>query len=418
MTTPLFDIAAEKELLASAIFKENAVYKLMECDENIFYSSENRTVFLALQELYHADEKIDLSSLRLVLRDRVKSEYLVELVQCQYVANVDYIIKGLKEKAYKRELMTLSKDLYLSAKTGAIEFQDFVNRIIEINDEINSPEQSLFTTMAEMSDMNLDDIYQSGNFIKTGIPSLDHNILGMFKGQLIVLAAPPGMGKTTLAWQIACNVPDSIFISMEMKRHELYAKLLSRYTDISTLRIEGKQCTDDEIKKLIHAQNRIKNEIRLTLFDSDLGYFKMINTVKKLAKQKNVSMVAIDYLQLIEGAPGENHENRISTITRTCKKLAFNLNIPVVLLSQLTKDVLKEGREPTLGDLRGSGAIGQDADSVIFLYEKDSDHYLTIAKLRKGQIGRVRNLVFNKVSSRFDSIDTDHDDSSTRYFQD
>lgn len=418
MTTPLFDIAAEKELLASAIFKENAVYKLMECDENIFYSSENRTVFLALQELYHADEKIDLSSLRLVLRDRVKSEYLIELVQCQYVANVDYIIKGLREKAYKRELMTLSRDLYSSVKSGAIEFRDFVNRIIEINDEINSPADSMFTTMAEMSDMNLDDIYQSGNFIKTGITSLDHNILGMFKGQLIVLAAPPGMGKTTLAWQIACNVPDSIFISMEMKRHELYAKLLSRYTDISTLRIEGKQCTDDEIKKLIHAQAKIKNEIRLTLFDSDLGYFKMINTIKKVAKQKNVSMVAIDYLQLIEGAPGENHENRISTVTRTCKKLAFNLNIPVILLSQLTKDVLKEGREPTLGDLRGSGAIGQDADSVIFLYEKDADHYLTIAKLRKGQIGRVRNLKFNKVSSRFDSIDTDHDDSSTRYFQD
>jgi replicative DNA helicase len=413
----MIDISAEKELLSAAIFKDTAVYKIMECDEKIFYSHENKIIFQAMSQLYHADEKVDLSSLRLVLGDRIKPEYLADIMQCQYVANIDYIIRELKQKAYKRELMTLAKDLYVSVKSGKVEFQDFVNRIIEINDELNSPEESLFTTMAEMSDLNLDDIFQSDNYVKTGIPALDEHILGMFKGQLIVFAAPPGMGKTTLAWQIACNVPDSIFISLEMKRQELYAKLLSRYTDISTLRIEGKQCTDDEVLKLLKAKEKIKKEIRLTLFDSDLGYFKMINTVKKLAKQKNVSMVAIDYLQLIEGAPGENHENRISTVTRTCKKLAFNLNIPVVLLSQLTKDVLKEGREPTLGDLRGSGAIGQDADSVVFLYEKDADHYLTIGKLRKGRIGRVANLKFNKASSRFDSIDLIHA-VNPEYFQD
>lgn len=411
------DINAEKELLSAALFKENAIYKIMECDEKIFYSPENKIIFNALSQLYHADEKIDISSLRLVLGNKIKPEYLAEIMECHYVANIDFIIKGLKQKAYKRELMTLSKDLYTAVKNNALEFKDFVNRIIEINDELNSPEESLYTTMAEMSDMNLDDIYISDNYIKTGIPALDDRILGMFKGQLIILAAPPGMGKTTLAWQIACNVPDSIFISLEMKRQELYAKLLSRYTDISTLRIEGKQCSGDDVAKLLKAQEQIKKDIKLTLFDSDIGYFNLINNVKKLAKQKNVSMIAIDYLQLIEGAPGENNENRISAITRTCKKLAFNLNIPVVLLSQLTKDVIKEDRAPTLGDLRGSGAIGQDADIVIFLYEENNEHSLSIGKSRKGKIGKVGGLTFNKISSRFDSIDYRHA-ANPEYFQD
>lgn len=411
------DINAEKELLSAALFKENAIYKIMECDEKIFYSPENKIIFNALSQLYHADEKIDISSLRLVLGNKIKPEYLAEIMECHYVANIDFIIKGLKQKAYKRELMTLSKDLYTAVKNNRVEFKDFVNRIIEINDELNSPEESLYTTMAEMSDMNLDDIYISDNYIKTGIPALDDRILGMFKGQLIILAAPPGMGKTTLAWQIACNVPDSIFISLEMKRQELYAKLLSRYTDISTLRIEGKQCSGDDVAKLLKAQEQIKKDIKLTLFDSDIGYFNLINNVKKLAKQKNVSMIAIDYLQLIEGAPGENNENRISAITRTCKKLAFNLNIPVVLLSQLTKDVIKEDRAPTLGDLRGSGAIGQDADIVIFLYEENNEHSLSIGKSRKGKIGKVGGLTFNKISSRFDSIDYRHA-ANPEYFQD
>lgn len=420
---PLHDIQAEKELLSSALFKESAIYKLMECDESMFYGGDNRAIFTAMQDLYTADQRIDMASLRMALAGKVNDAYLAELATCAPVVNVDYIITELRGKAYKRELMDLAKDLYKSVQTNGMEFNDFMERIIKINEELNAPVDSMFTTMADMSDMNLDDIFVADNYVKTKIPSLDGRIIGLFKGQLIVIAAPPGMGKTTLAWQIACNIHDSIFISMEMKRQELYAKLLSRYTGISTLKIESKCCTDDEIRKLVRAQQDVKRDIRLTLFDSDMPYFKLLNTLKKMCKQKPVSVIIIDYLQLIEGAPGENKEDRISTITRTCKKLAFGLNIPVVLLSQLTKDVLKEGREPTLGDLRGSGAIGQDADMVIFLYEKDvagsKNHFCTVAKLRKGAIGTVGDLQFNKACSRFDSIDYAHSDTiQPGYFQD
>lgn len=415
----LYDINAEKELLSSALFKESSIYKLMDCDESLFYHGDNRAVFNAMSELYIANQHIDLASLRMILSGKVNDAYLAELAVLPPVINVDFVIHGLKQKAYKRELMDLSKDLYKSVQSNAIEFQDFMNRIIEIYEEINAPNESAYTTMAEMSDMNLDDIFLSDNYVTTGIPSLDRRIVGLFKGQLVVIAAPPGMGKTTLAWQIASNIHDSIFISMEMKRQELYAKLLSRYTGIDTLKIEAKRCDDNEIRRLVKAQHEIKRDIKLTLFDKDMPYFAMMNTIKKIHKQKPASVIVIDYLQLIEGAPGENKEDRISTITRTCKKLAFGLNVPVILLSQLTKDVLKEGRAPTLGDLRGSGAIGQDADVVIFLYETESSgiktHHVETAKVRKGAIGHIGDLQFNKQASRFDSIDVIH---NTEYFQD
>ena len=210
------------------------------------------------------------------------------------------------------------------------------------------------------------------------------------------------MGKSTFAWNLATNINDTLFLSYEMERQELYAKLLARYSGVNSLRIEGKKCGDAEIQKLIPAIDEIKKNIRIKVYDYPLQFFRMISEIRKTCKQREVKAVFIDYLQLIDGAKGENKEDKISVITRTLKLLAKELKKPIVLLSQLTKDVLKDNRKPTLGDLRGSGAIGQDADVVIFLFEnKELETQLTIAKGRKGGLGDIDGISFEKNFSRF-----------------
>lgn len=409
--SPPHDTQSEKDILSSALLNETALLKLMECDENIFYFIDNRKIFNAITELFNADEKVDMSSVRTFLNGSVKEDYLISLSLCPTIHGIDYLISDLEKKSYQRELMSLSKDLYNSVISGDVCFKDFINRIIEINDKMNEPKQSECITVSELSEIDFDELYKSGNYLETGILGLDEKILGLFKGQLVVVAAPPGLGKSTLALQIACNINDSVYISLEMSREELYAKILSRYSEVNSQKIEGKKCDSSEVGRLLRAREEIKKEIRLTLFDSSISFFKLISRIKKICKSGNVKTIIIDYLQLVDGAPGANQEEKISKITRTLKLLAFSLKIPVVLLSQLTKDVLKEGRAPTLGDLRGSGAIGQDADVVIFLYDdKDNSHSISIGKCRKGQTGKLRGIEFEKKYSRFKNIETRYAD--------
>jgi replicative DNA helicase len=404
------NIIAEKEILCTAILKQDALFRLMEYSENIFFTSENRAVFLAMQSLFNADEKIDLTTLRTVLNDKL-GNYLIDLIQSNTVVNIDYVLNDLYHKQLQRELMFISQDLYKTVQSGDISYIDFIEKIIEIHEKINAPKLSECTTMSAMTELDLDEIFNSHNYIKTKIHALDDGLIGLFNGQLVVIAAPPGCGKTTLAFQIACNIENSLFISLEMKRNELYAKLLSRYSGVNSMKIEGKTLADDDVIKLLKAKDDIKKEINITVYDFPLPFLKIMSTIRKHHKQKKINVVVIDYLQLIEGLSGENREEKISKLTRSLKLLAGELNIPIICLSQLTKDVLKEGRAPTLGDLRGSGAIGQDADVVIFLYEdKNNNNAILIGKGRKGPTGKLSGIYFNKNYSRFENIETRYGD--------
>lgn len=408
------DEKAEKEILASALFKKDVLYSLLESN-NIFYNNQHRVIFNAMSELNNLNENVDLSTLRIYLNDEKFDPLLTELAQCSLIFNHKFVIRELELKSCQRDLMLNAQDLFKSCQAGSIQYQEFIDKIIEINDLINRPARSECITMEEMTDQNLDDIFKITDFIKTGLYGLDSKIIGLFKTQLIVIAAAPGLGKTTLAWNLACNINDSLFVSYEMQRNELYAKLLSRYSGVNSLKIEGKTLNEVELIEVLRAIDQIKKTIKLTLFDYSLPFCRLMSAIRKVCKQKKINAIFIDYLQLIEGAHGENREERISNVTRSLKLLAGELKTPIILLSQLTKDVMKEGRAPTLGDIRGSGAIVQDADVVIFLYDEDEKTVLNVAKGRKGTLGTVTGIDFQKNYSRFVDIDDRHEYQGSFY---
>ena len=233
-------------------------------------------------------------------------------------------------------------------------------------------------------------------------------IRGFFNGQLIVIAARPGKGKSTLAWQFAQKINDgALFFSLEMGRDELYAKSISAVTDIEVDKIESKKMDSVEFAKLMKAHEGFTESMRLVLYDKPKSKSNIINTIRKEHKQRNIRVVFIDYLQLIAGGKGNNPNERIQNITMALKNLARELRIPIVLLSQLNREVEKSKRFPVLSDLRDSGAIEQDADLVLFLHE-DDDTYLIISKGRKVNTGKVTDgngtslIYFNKKYSRFE----------------
>lgn len=395
----------EKQILHTVLINKNALIDAIDYDSKIFSDAKNQKLFEYIQDINKSGKDIDYNVVmshvdKLNKLDFFGNDYFTDLMTQNMCLNISNSLNNLNEKHIRNQIKLNSADLYKSLQNGSINYETFIDQIMSLRDSLTESEKKS-VNVKDISKMNLDDIFQSSNYLKFGIPVLDEQLRGLFNSNLITIAGQPGAGKTTFALQIACQ-HKSLFISMEMSKEELYAKILSRLCEISTIKIETKELRSYEMKKIIDTHDRIKDLMDLEIITKVSNFSNMYNTIKYFVEKYNYQCVFIDYLQLIK-MDGSDTNTSLEYITSALKNLAKELDIPIVVLSQLTKDAYRNGAIPTLADLRGSGSIGQNSDCVFILWNNEDGKFnFTVAKGRKYKSGSINGLYFNGEFSRIE----------------
>jgi replicative DNA helicase len=323
--------------------------------------------------------------------------------------NVKAYSEIIKEKAITRALIKASDEInklcYEGNPVGTM-LDLAVDKVFSVAKERENGAVSHIRPVAYENYNRLAELVRSGERF-TGLPTgyqfLDGKIQGMQPGNLILIAARPGMGKSSFAANIAQNVairqnvPTAIF-TLEMSKEELANRIISSEAKISSAKIKSGSLSEDEIYKYIEALDPIVNSPLYIDDTASISITELRAKCKRLKLEKNLGLVIVDYLQLMSGTTKESRQHEISEISRGLKLIAKELEIPVIALSQMSRESEKRAdHKPMLSDLRESGAIEQDADIVLFLYHegnynkeaRENEAECIIAKNRAGERGSV-----------------------------
>lgn len=429
-------LEAEQALLGSIMIDQDALIKIADkVQADDFYAEKHRFVIDAMLSLFQKHEPIDIVSLSNMLQERSQLDsiggrsFLVSLSNTvPTAANVIQYASIIQKKSTLRRLM--------QAATTIVELSQTETE--DVSALLDKAEQSLFSvsqTYLKQNFINIRDVldeafdridqlhHQSGQLrgVPTGFTSLDNMLGGLQKSDLVILAARPSVGKTSLALDIARNVavktkqPVGIF-SLEMSKEQLVDRLLVSQADIDLWKMRtGRLKNDEDFQRIGHAMGLLA-EAPIFIDDSASANIMEIRTkARRLqSEHKSLGLIVVDYLQLMESRSSENRTQEISEITRGLKSIARELNVPVLALSQLSRAVeLERPPIPKLAHLRESGSIEQDADVVLFIYrpavydrdlpdEQKNLAEIIIAKHRNGPTGRVR-LTFVDRRASFDN---------------
>lgn len=406
-----------------AIFIDNAAfgraYEILQVED--FYREPHREIFAAMFKLATARQPIDAITITEELRSKHTLEhvggpaYIAELAAIVPTAsNAEHYAEIVHRKARARGLAMVSTQIASDAYDGAADepafFEGAGARFFDACFERND-RRAMMPISRILPDV-LDGIFQrrgggiSG--ISSGLADLDQSLSGFEPGQLIIIAARPGMGKTSLATQLALQISRALsvgFFSLEMTKEELATRMLCQLGEVPYSSVRDGRLGVADVERLLQAQQAL-SEHMLDIDDSSTtGPLQLRNRCLNLMQRNNgagLGAIFVDYLQLM--APdrrGERRETEIATITRAMKALAKEFKCPVFLLSQLNRQVeSRPDKRPVLADLRESGAIEQDADVVMFLYRDDYYHgkdsktpnvaEVLIAKQRNGPTGVER----------------------------
>ena len=429
----------EASVLGAMMIEREAVPKAIELlSTNSFYLKEHRLIFDAMLSLFESGEPIDTVTLYEELKKREQAEdaggavYLSKLSQnISSAANIEYHAKIILEKEILRGLITSSHEIARAAYDGtedAFEILDQAERkIFEITE---THLKKTFTGMdrAVRDALEYIEAIHSNTKQKFSVPTgfyeLDEMLGGFQKSDLIIIAARPSMGKTALALTLARNaavdhkIPVGIF-SLEMATMQLIIRMLCAEGRLNAHLVRTGKLPSEEGIKLSKNAHRL---IESPLFIDDTPAQTVLEIrakARRLKAEKNIGMIVIDYLQLMQGpANSESREREISHISRSLKSLSKELNIPVIALAQLNRAVeTRTDKRPQLSDLRESGSIEQDADVVLFLNRPEyygiknfSDGSSTdgvaeviVGKQRNGPTGEIR-LAFIKEYARFENL--------------
>lgn len=448
--TPPRNLEAEKAVLGAAFLTQDAIVQAREyLTPEDFYSHRHKIIFKAMTSLNDNDQPIDIISMKNEL-DREKEtdnvggmEYLTELAEAvPTAADAAYYAKLVRDKATIRRLIDTATKI---AGKGYEDNEDLTTLLDEAERSIlNVAESNKNGDLQNLSDLlsqSAAHIYQLSKQktdvtgLTTGYPQLDKMTTGLHPDELIIIAARPAMGKTAFALNIAQNVAIKnntavAIFSLEMGAESLANRMLCAEGSINANHLRTGDLTEDEWSSLWMAMQSL-NRAKIYIDDTPGIQVPEIRAkCRRLAKQTgNLGLVVIDYLQLIEGGNAENRQQEVSEISRQLKKLAKELQCPVIALSQLSRGVeQRQDKRPVLSDIRESGSIEQDADIVSFLYRDDyydhddddqapdpasdepslSETEVIIDKNRSGPRGTVK-LLFNKTYNKFASIDYEHD---------
>lgn len=421
---PPHDLEAEQAILGSMLTDKDAVISAIEVlREEDFYREDNKEIYEAIFNLYNRAEPVDIITVKSELESMGKFEqvggleYLAELPEkVPTTANAMKYIKIVEEKSTLRRLIRTANEIIDLGYDQTEDVEDIMEgaekKIFNIMQEKNQKGYSPLKDVLVESFTQLEELYNKKQHI-TGVPTgfaeLDYKTAGLHGSELILIAARPAMGKTAFALNIAtnaavrANVPVAVF-SLEMSKEQLVNRILCSEAMVDSNKVRTGKLEEDDWAKLAGAIGPL-SEAEIYIDDTPgINVTEIRAKCRKLKLEKNIGMVVIDYLQLVQGSNKRNgsREQEISEISRSLKILAKELNVPVIALSQLSRAAeQRPDHRPMLSDLRESGAIEQDADIVTFLYRddyynKDSEKKdiaeVIIAKHRGGSTGTVELL--------------------------
>jgi len=375
---------AEQSVLGAILLDSSYLNIVIDILPNpdFFYVPENKEIYRSILEMFSSGEKIDYItvlnklSINIIQKQDLKN-YMFDLVQIvPSISNIESYAKIIQEKFELRKLIFLAKEIMQSISSEKSEnLLDFVEqKVLDIrSSKSNKSLVNIKNILTETFD-RLDKLNSESQTdilgIPTGFGDLDLTLTGLNRSDLILLAARPGMGKTSFALNIAKNVSSKFktaIFSLEMSKEQLASRLLSMEGKIPGNKLRRGHLDPDEWVRLSETANEFSNS---NLYIDDTAGITVPEMKAKVRRSGNVDLVIIDYLQLIScNRKISNRVQEISDITRQLKIMAKELNIPVICLSQLSRaSEQRQDHRPLLSDLRDSGSIEQDADIVIMLY--------------------------------------------------
>ena len=405
------DEEIEKAMLYYLIF-ENYECELIDAD---FTTRLNKKIFKAIQNLKQAKEEITMLTVKNKLTDEKNIlSYLATLSENIYSTTAESVYKKLIELTKKRQMQKLLNESVAKIKDAEnidIDIEKVIKELNKIEDR-EIKEESLKEQIIDTLDMIEKNMKNKNDYsLYTGMLDLDQLTCGLHNEELTIIGARPGMGKTTFALQIADYIAKKkipvMFISLEMSEEQIITKLIAKDTRINSTKMRLGTLNDQEAVKVYEAGAEL--EERPLYITSNLRTIQQIEVeARKMKNKKNIGLIIIDYIQLIKSSQKFNlREQEVADITRTLKLLTLELKIPIIGLCQLNRNATRQ--EPMLSDLRESGAIEQDADNVIFIYQEEETDAaapvvtIKLAKQRAGSTGKV-NMIFRKVYSEFVNI--------------
>ena len=433
-------IEAEQSILGAMLVYPSLVRTVVDQDLHAeeFYVEAHQRIFGCMMDLHENGQNVDVTTLITRLNDTSQlalvggADYVIKLSDSAVSsANGVFYIDIIKQRYHLRRLIETAEKIAEEGFDSSSSLDDVLDHAEkEILEGTRSRRASEFQSSKEVVGRVIKELValrESDNHItgvRTGYQDLDRMTNGFQRGDLIILAARPAMGKTALALNLgmytALRNPGAVaFFSLEMPAESLMKRLLSAKSQVEGNKLRGGNISDDELNRLNEAGNEL-GAAKIFIDDSaSIKVSQIFSKCRKLMSEYGLSLIVIDYLQLISGSGrggGDNRQQEVSEISRNLKILAKEMNCPVIALSQLSRNVeQRTDKQPMLSDLRESGAIEQDADIVMFLYREDyykktseqeerSDINevvdLNLAKHRNGSVGHV-SLVFNKSISAF-----------------
>lgn len=441
---PPQDNEAEQAVLGSVFLDPDRIIEAQEyITADDFYQRKHRIIFQSMLTVNENNQPVDVITLKSQLEQENLLEdvgglpYLTELAEVvPTAANMTYYAKIVEEKSLLRNLIQTATTIvttgFEQGEKAETILDDAERAILQVSEKRNRSGFLPISDVLNDAMATIDRLYQNKETI-TGLPTgyleLDKMTAGLQPEELIILAARPAVGKTAFALNIAQNVGTKTgkavaIFSLEMGAESLVNRMLCAEGSIEAAHLRTGQLSDDEWQKVVIAMGSLS---QAKIFIDDTPGIKITEIrakCRKLAQeQSNLGLVVIDYLQLIEGTGRENRQQEVSEISRQLKKLAKELKVPVIALSQLSRGVeQRQDKRPVLSDIRESGSIEQDADIVAFLYRddyydrKDGDDdtpqpsdgrenivEVIIEKNRSGARGTVE-LLFTKEYNKFSSI--------------
>lgn len=428
---PPQNIEAEQSVLGAILLENEILASVVEMlAPEDFYKDSHKKIFLAMLDLYKKNEPIDLITLTEQLSRKEQIEeiggasylsHIVNLVPTS--ANIKYHSKIVKEKSLLRNLIKTTTEIITTSYDESIEINELLDvaetKIFSLSEKTIRGSFVRIDNVVKDTIELVDKLYNKKELI-TGLPSgftdLDMQTTGFHPGDLVVVGARPGMGKTSFCLNIAAyvgievKVPVALF-SLEMSKELIVLRMICSEAEVDSKSVRSGYHTKEDYRKLVNAAGRLA-EAPIFIDDSFNTVLEMRAKSRRLKAEHGLGLIIVDYLQLMRGEGSYiAREQVISDISRSFKALAKDLKVPIIVISQLNRSCEQRGdnKRPIIADLRESGAIEQDADTILFLYRgdyykaKDAEEgiaELDIAKQRNGPTGMI-NLTFLDKFTKF-----------------
>ncbi|TLD40586.1 MAG: Replicative DNA helicase [Candidatus Jettenia ecosi] len=424
-------IEAEMSVLGAMLLDNEVISIVIPIlSKNSFYKTAHQELFQTIVELYEKGQTVDL----VILREELKKRSLLEKVggieyiigleeSVPTIGNVEYYANIVREKAIKRNLIEVAVNIQKEAFHDALDTDNLLDTseraIFDITQKKFNTASTRLNEVLKLTFNRIENLHDRQNRLtglSTGFYDLDDITCGLQASELIIVAARPSMGKTSLALNIIEHVgvvekKPAVIFSLEMSAQQVAQNMLCSHAQVDAHKLRMGFLDDKQWSNLSFGLGSL-SEAPIFIDDTPgLTVLEVRAKARRLKSQYDIQVVVVDYLQLMESPRAESRQQEISVISRGLKSLSRELSIPVIAVSQLNRSVeAREGHKPRMSDLRESGSIEQDADVIILLHrdsyydpEKDNTAELIIAKQRNGPTGTVK-LTFRSHIMRFESL--------------